>query len=510
MQASEKPQKYKMLIGGEWVNAGNGDTSPVVNPANGRELARVPRAGLEDVKKAIDAARESFDKGVWSSKTPGERMSVLLKIADLVERDIDRLAMLETLNQGKPIKSARYFDFSFGVDNIRFFAGAARMLEGKPSMEFGGGTSIVRREPVGVVAGIAPWNFPWLMMVWKVIAPLATGNSVVFKPASVTPLTSLEFTKIIQDAGVPPGVLNVVTGVGGSEIGNELTSNPKVDMVTLTGDTETGKAVMRSASPTVKKVHLELGGKAPFVVFDDADVDAAVQGAMAGGYINCGQICIQATRMIVQEKVYDSFVNKLVEKSRRIIVGPGERWETDMGPMVSESQRDKVESLVQTGLNEGAKLVLGGARPKGALYDQGFYYQPTIFKDVDQSMIIAQKEIFGPVLGILKFSTTEDAIQMANDVVFGLWSSVWSKNIYTAMKVANALRFGSVMVNEHIGMFSETPHGGYKQSGSGKALSAYTVESYTNLKHVYVDLTGTVHRGWHDTVFGTSLKPKTD
>lgn len=346
-----------------------------------------------------------------------------------------------------------------------------------------------------------------MMMVWKVIGPMVTGNTVVFKPATITPVTSLEFARIIQEAGVPPGVVNVVTGPG-SVVGKELSTSPDVAMITLTGDTRTGRSVMADCASTVKKPHLELGGKAPFIVFDDADIDAAVEGAVAGAYINCGQICIQATRMIVQDAVYDEFLKKFIEKTKKIVVGPGIKWETDMGPMVSAAQRKTVEDYIKTGIDEGAKLVLGGGRPKGKEFEKGFFLEPTVFTDVEQSMTIAREEIFGPVAAIQKFSTMEEAIEIANDVIYGLWSSVWTRDIYKAFKVANALDYGSVMINEHIGMQSEMPHGGFKQSGWGKALSAYTLESCTRTKHVYVDLTETPKRGWHDTVFGTALKPE--
>jgi betaine-aldehyde dehydrogenase len=503
----EKIKKYKMWINGEWIDAESGKTSTIINPANGEAIAEVPKAGIEDVRKAIDAARDAYDNGPWGKTSPAHRASIVLKIADLVEQEIDKLAMLETLDQGKPIKSARYFDFPFGVDNMRYFAGAARELNGKPAMEFGAGTSILRREPVGVVGGIAPWNFPWMMMVWKVIGPLVTGNTVVFKPASITPVTSLEFARIIKAAGVPPGVVNVITGPG-SSVGTEMSTNPKVNMITLTGDTVTGRTVMENCGSTVKKPHLELGGKAPLIVFDDANLNAAVQGAVAGAFINCGQICIQATRMIVQDTIYDKFVDKFVKVARKIVVGPGEKWETDMGPMVSAAQRETTERYIKIGKDEGAKLVLGGGRPKGAIYEKGFYVEPTVFTDVDQSMTIAREEIFGPAITIQKFSTMDEAIEMSNDVIYGLWSAVWTKDVYKAFKVANALDFGSVMVNEQIGMFSERPHGGFKESGWGKALSTETLESCTRTKHVYVDLTDEVERGWHPTVFGTALKPK--
>lgn len=501
-----QPKKYKMLINGEWVDAESGDTTTVINPANQEPIAVVPRAGAEDVKKAVDAAKEAFDNG-WGQTTPGYRQGIVLKIANMVEREIDELALMETLNQGKPIKSARYFDLPFSVDNMRFMAGAIRNLEGRPSMEYGDGTSILRREPVGVVGGIAPWNFPFMMMVWKTIGPLAAGNTVVFKPASVTPVTSLEFARIINDAGVPPGVVNVVTGPG-SKVGVELSTNPDVRMITFTGDTATGRDLMANCASTVKKPHLELGGKAPAIVFDDADIDAAVAGTVAGAFINCGQICIQATKMLVQDTIYDEFLKKFVEKTKQIVVGPGKYWETDMGPLVSEGQRKKSEDYIEKTKKDGATLLTGGDRPKGKEFDKGFFLNPTVFTDVDQSMCITCEEVFGPVVFLQKFSTVEEAINISNDVIYGLWSSVWTKDIYKALKVANALDFGSVMVNEVIGMQSEMPHGGFKQSGWGKALSAYTLESATRTKHVYVDLTGSVKRGWHDTVFGTALKPK--
>jgi len=279
-------------------------------------------------------------------------------------------------------------------------------------------------------------------------------------------------------------------------------------MITLTGDTRTGRSIMADCAPTVKKPHLELGGKAPLVVFDDANLDAAVESAVAGGFINCGQICIQATRMIVQDTIYDDFVRKFVERSKQIVVGPGKRWESDMGPMVSESQRKSTEEYIQIGKEEGANLLLGGGRPKGPDFVNGYFVEPTVFADVEQSMTIAKEEIFGPVIAIQKFSTMEEAIDISNDVIYGLWSSVWTKDIYKAFKVANALDYGSVMVNEQIAMQSEMPHGGFKQSGGGKALSAYTLESCTREKHIYVDLTDTVERGWHPTVFGTALKPQ--
>jgi len=490
----------KMLIGGEWVSASSGATFPVTSPYDRAPLGEVPKAGREDARSAIDAARHAFDQGPWPRLPPRARGEVFLKAAQLLQQRLPELAELESRNQGKTIKQAADADLPFAIDNLIFYAGAGRTLDARSPGEFtGDGTTIFRREPVGVVASITPWNYPIMMAVWKIGPALITGNTVILKPASWTPLTTLELGRAFHGAGVPPGALNVITGPGG-EVGDELSRNPKVDLVSLTGDTATGRTIMAAASGTVKRVQLELGGKAPFVVFEDADVPAAIEGAIVGGFVNGGQDCTAATRLIVHRSVREPFVRGLLAKVRTIRMGDPLARTTDLGPMVHATHQAKVLSMIEDGQRAGAKLLIGGAHEP--VPPMGAFVAPTVLGDVTPDMGIAQKEVFGPVLDVLEFTTFEEAVEIANGVEYGLAGSVWTKDVRTALKAAHALRFGDVWVNDHLPLGSETPHGGFKQSGFGKDLGVDSLNDYTVIKNIYVDMTGQARKGWHYTVYG--------
>ena len=490
-----------MLIGGEWVTASSGATIPVVSPFDRSPLGTVPKSSREDARRAIDAAREAFDRGPWPRLPPRARAEVFLKVAQILQSRLAAIAELESRNQGKTIKQAADADLPFTIDNLLFYAGAGRTLEARSPGEFtGDGTSIFRREPVGVVASITPWNYPIMMAAWKVAPALITGNTVVLKPASWTPLSSLELGRAFVEAGLPAGTLNVITGPG-AEVGDELSRHPKVDMVSLTGDTATGRQIMEAAGATVKRVQLELGGKAPFVVFEDADLAAAVEGAIVGGFVNGGQDCTAATRLIVHRDVRAKFVRHLLDRVAQIRMGDPLSRATDLGPLVSPAHQRHVLEFVEKGQSEGAKLVAGSAdAPKS--HPHGAFVAPTVFDGVAPDMVIAQREIFGPVLGVLEFSTFDEAIAIANGVDYGLAGSLWTKDLRTAIRAANALRFGDVWINDHLPLGSETPHGGFKQSGFGKDLGTDSLNDYTVVKNIYVDLTGQARKSWHYTVYG--------
>jgi len=491
----------KMWIGGEWVTAEKEATFPVTNPFNGATIARVPLGTRNDARRAIDAARQAFDHGPWPKLPPRARGDVFLKAAQILQGRLGVLAELESRNQGKTIKQAADADLPFSINNLIFYAGAGRTLEARSPGEFtGDGTTIFRREPVGVVASITPWNYPIMMAVWKIAPALITGNTVILKPASWTPLTSLELGKVFQEAGLPAGALNVVLGPGG-EVGDELSRNPKVDLVSLTGDTATGRKIMEAASGTVKRTQLELGGKAPFIVFEDADLAAAVEGAMVGGFVNGGQDCTAATRLIVHKNVHARFVKQLLERVKTIRMGDPLSRKTDLGPLVHVTHQRNVLKFIETGRTEGAKLIAGGGNGP-AKFPKGAFVAPTVFDVVAPDMAIAQKEIFGPVLDVIEFSTFDEAIEIANGVEYGLAGSVWTNDLRTGIKASNALRFGDVWVNDHLPLGSETPHGGVKQSGFGKDLGTDSLNDYTWVKNIYIDLTGQARKAWHYTTYG--------
>ncbi|WP_170085619.1 gamma-aminobutyraldehyde dehydrogenase [Kyrpidia spormannii] len=493
---------YRMWIGGEWVQGEAGEEKVILDPATGQEVAKVPEATPGDVNRAVEAARASFERGTWADAAPGERAAVLLKAADLLEQQAQEYAELETRQTGKPLKLSAYSDIPAAIDNIRFFAGLARHIEGKATGEYlPGYTSAIRRDPVGVVASIAPWNYPLLMAIWKLMPALAAGNSVVIKPAPNTPLTTLKFAEILHEAGLPDGVMNVVTG-DGPTVGAALTSHPAVNMISFTGSTQTGAKIMQAASDTTKRLHLELGGKAPFIVFDDADLEAAVQGAVVGAYVNSGQDCTAATRFYVHHSVYDTFVAQFIDRARKVRVGlPGD-WTTDMGPVISQVHRDRIEGYVERARAAGAEVLLGGKRPADPKLAAGSYYEPTILAGLADDAEACQREIFGPVVVVMPFSDEEEVIRRANGVVYGLASSVWTRDHQRALRMSKALRFGTVWINDHLPLTSEMPHGGFKQSGFGKDLSAYALEDYTVVKHVMSELSGQAVKPWHFTIFG--------
>jgi betaine-aldehyde dehydrogenase/aminobutyraldehyde dehydrogenase len=473
---------YKNLVGGEWVESVEGGTMEVLNPATGETIAEVPRGTQADVDRAVAAAKKALPD--WLDRTPKHRMELLLRLADLIEENGDELARLESINVGKPMSISRD-EMPFSADNLRFFAGAARTLEGKAAAEYVEGyTSIVRREPLGIVAGITPWNYPLMMAVWKLGPALAAGNVQILKPAEQTPLTTLRFAELAQEV-LPPGVLNVITG-DGVPVGDGLVKHPDIALVSLTGDVATGRLIAANAAQTLKRVHLELGGKAPMVVLDDADPEQVAEAVKIGGYWNSGQDCTASSRILVSERIYDDVMGATVKAVEGLKVGdPSDDDEVEMGPVISQEQQERVLGFLERATAAKATIVTGGA----AVGDRGFFVKPTIVADVTQDSEIVQDEVFGPVVSVQRFASDDEAIAMANDVRYGLAASVFSRDVGRALSAARKLAFGTVWVNEHLfPLASEMPHGGFKESGYGKDMSLYSMEEYTRVKHVALKL----------------------
>ena len=477
--------QYKMWIGGKWVDAASGNTYPVYNPATETEITQLPLGSKADVDKAVEAARRAFP--VWSKTPQGVRSQAVLKIAALLRENAKEIAMIDTIEHGTPAKTALFL----AEDTPGWFdwaAYGARSLTGHTIPVSPDTLVYLQREPIGVIALITPWNLPLLMIFQKLGPALALGNTCVIKPPSINSLTALKLAELLDTLGLPPGTVNVITGPGNT-VGEALASHRGVDMVAFTGSSETGKAIMSLASQTVKRLQLELGGKNPVIILDDADVNAAVNGMARQQCSNSGQICGSPGRFYVHEKVYDEFLEKFTAGMKKMVVGDPNDEKTEMGPLVSAAHRDRVEGYIKSGIDEGARVILGGKRPTTPPMNKGYYVVPAIFTGVTQKMKIAREEIFGPVACIMeKFNSDEKVIELANDNVYGLTSWVWTKDTARGMRFANEMQAGTVIVNQGRAGGPEFPWGGYKESGIGKEGSLYGIYEFTNLKRVQVDL----------------------
>jgi aldehyde dehydrogenase (NAD+) len=477
---------YRMFVGGEWTESHSGRTYRVFDPALGKPLAEVAKGDREDVRSAVAAASAAFESAEWRRMDPSKRGRTLFKIAQTLRERLSEFAKLETVNNGKPFGQAKG-DMAQSARHFEYFAGLADKIEGRTIRVPGDRLDYTVKEPLGVTAHIVPWNYPMVMAARSIAPALAAGNTVVAKPASFTPLTLLKFAELCKEAGLPDGVLNVVTG-GGSEVGEELCSQKEVRLVTITGSVETGMRVMELASRNLARVVLELGGKNPNIVFGDADLAAAAKGILNGIFLNAGQMCWAGSRLLVSSKVRDDLLERVVAGAKSMRLGNGLEPETTMGPLVSESQRERVRACVERGVAEGAEILAGGSPPGEERLGDGYFYSPTILDRVSPSMKVAQEEIFGPVLSVMEFESDEQAVSVANGVDYGLWAGVWTKDVRRAHRVAEALESGIVAVNEEPVTFPQTPFGGFKRSGNSSEQGMEAVSTYVRVKNVSVNL----------------------
>jgi acyl-CoA reductase-like NAD-dependent aldehyde dehydrogenase len=501
-------REYQLYIDGQFVESSSRQTFDSINPFDQSTVARVSRAGVEDARRAIQAARKAFDDGPWPRMQGEERSALLKAVSDKINEWQKELIELEVDDSGSTVRKAKE-DIYLSARNMNYFSKLAARDLTEPITELskpGFSQNSIVREPVGVVGAIIPWNFPLKMAVWKIGPALAAGNTVVLKPSELTPVTAMELAKIIHEVGIPEGVVNIIPGFG-EDVGEELARNVMVDKVSFTGSTAVGRRVMANASATLKKCTLECGGKSANIVLEDADLDLAVDGAMYAIFYHSGQCCEAGTRLFLPEKIHNDFVDRMVEKTRELKLGDPKSLETDLGPLISKKQQERVLNYLVIGQSEGATVALGGGIPSDPSLAKGFFVEPTIFVDVRNAMRIAQEEIFGPVLSVIKYKTVDEAITMANDSIYGLGAGVWSRDRGKAMDVASRLRAGTVWINEWHLISEKAPFGGYKQSGIGREFGVDGLKEYTEAKHIHIDELGVREKKfWYDTVVPRSPK----